>query len=550
MRASKSMALAALALVSPMLVACGTGDDAGEEGSGTAGDGSIVVRGCNPELPLIPSNTAETCGGNPQDVVTASLIRYSSDDATPELDIAESIETDDNMTFTVKLKEGYMFSDGTEVLAHNFVDAWNYAAHGPNGYQGSYFIGAADIAGYDALQCTGEDEEQPCAGDGAPAARELTGLEVVDDHTFTITTNDPVSNLPVRLGYIAFAPLPDVFFEDPKAYGQKPVTAGPYTVDHWTRNEEIELVKNENYSGEFEGNVDTITFKMYTDTAAAYNDLRAGNLDLTDEIPTEALTDEVYVDDLEGRAAQEAVGVFQAVSINPVADESLDNPDLRKAISLAIDRQGIIDTIFAGTRTPADGWVSPVVDGYIEGQCGEWCEFDPDRAKQMLEDAGGYNGELTLTYNGDGDHGPWSEAACNSIRQTLEIECTARPIPTFAEFLTKAGNGEIQSLFRYGWQMDYPSIENFLVPLYDKDAASNYFNFNDPEFEELTEQAAQAGTPEEANELYQEAERRLAEDMRVIPLWFSTATIGWSDKLEDVEITPFGTPAYSEITLK
>ncbi len=102
-------------------------------------------------------NTSEVCGGNILDAVTAKLVHYNAETAAPELDIAETIETDDNKLFTVKLKKGYKFSDGTEVKAKNFVDAWNYTAYGPNGQQGGYFY--EPIAGFADLQCTGRDKD-------------------------------------------------------------------------------------------------------------------------------------------------------------------------------------------------------------------------------------------------------------------------------------------------------------------------------------------------------------------------------------------------------
>ncbi|MDN6441419.1 MAG: ABC transporter substrate-binding protein, partial [Acidipropionibacterium jensenii] len=104
--------------------------------SGPAKDGgSVTVRGCTPQNPLIPADTNEVCGGNVLDAVTAKLVHYNSDTAAPELDIAKSIDTTDNQNFTVKLNPGYKFSDGTEVKAKNFVDAWNWDAYGPNAQQ-------------------------------------------------------------------------------------------------------------------------------------------------------------------------------------------------------------------------------------------------------------------------------------------------------------------------------------------------------------------------------------------------------------------------------
>jgi oligopeptide transport system substrate-binding protein len=532
-----------------VLSACGGGgDDDDNDGGGSAG-GEIVVNGCNPENPLVPGNTAETCGGNILDVTTAKLIHYATEDAAPEMDIAESIETEDNQTFTVTLKEGYKFSDGTPVTAKSFVDAWNYTAYAPNGQQGGYFF--EPVEGFGDVQCTGPDDaEDPCAGAGKPKAEEMSGLQVVDDTSFTIKTSQKVSNLPVRLGYTAFAPLPESFFADPEAFEAKPVAAGPYMVEEYTQNEQVVLVKNPEYAGDFAGNVDRITFRMYTDESAAYADLIGGKIDVLDNIPTEVIQDDLWLEENGDRGVEREQGVISMMGINPNVDKRLEDPRLRTAISMAIDRETITEQIFSGTATPATGWVSPVVDGYVEGQCGDACTYDPDAAKALWDEAGGIQGDLTLLYNADADHGPWTEAVCNSIRQALGVECTPKPTVDFATFNTTLANEEADGLFRSGWQMDYPSIENFLVPLYSKGAASNYYGYNNPEFEELTRQAAAASDIDEANKLYQQAEKLLAEDMRIIPMWFSTGRAAWSEKVDNVELNAFGVPVYAGITTK
>ena len=185
MRITKRAAgLAGVATLALLATACGTSPAPTTSAGGTAAPsgtaapapagsgGEIVIRGCTPENPLIAGNTSEVCGGNILDAVTSKLVHYNVDTAAPEMDIAESIETTDNKLFTVKLKEGYKFSDGTDVLAKNFVDAWNYTAFGPNGQQGGYFY--EPIAGFADLQCTGESKDaagndlDPCEGDGAP----------------------------------------------------------------------------------------------------------------------------------------------------------------------------------------------------------------------------------------------------------------------------------------------------------------------------------------------------------------------------------------------
>ena len=135
--------------------AAGSSAAGGSNNSAPAKDGgSITVRGCTPQNPLIPSNTNETCGGNVLDAVTARLIHYNPDTAKPEMDIAQSIETKDNQNFTVKIKPGYKFSDGTKVKAQNFVAGWNWAAYGPNAQQSGYFF--EPIEGYADEQCGDE----------------------------------------------------------------------------------------------------------------------------------------------------------------------------------------------------------------------------------------------------------------------------------------------------------------------------------------------------------------------------------------------------------
>ena len=239
-----------------MAVAAATPDPGTSQPGGQAG-GEVVVAGCTPKTALIPGNTSETCGGDIIDAMASKLVQYNTENATPENEIAESIETSDNKLFTVKLKP-YKFHDGTEVKAKNFVDAWNYTAYGPNGQAGTYFY--EPFAGYADVQCP----DTACKEN--PKAKTLSGLKVVDDTTFTIQTTEPVSNLPVRLGYSAFAPLPDSFFADPKAFEKKPIGSGPFKLDSISNTEYV-LTKFADYSGATKANVDKLTFRIYQDPA-------------------------------------------------------------------------------------------------------------------------------------------------------------------------------------------------------------------------------------------------------------------------------------------
>ena len=547
---TRTVAVAALSAVALLAAGCGSGgSDDPETSAGAKTGGEITVRGCNPENPLVPSNTTETCGGNVIDAVFAKLVHYDPDTAKPTNDIAESIETTDNQNFTVKLKKGYKFHDGTEVKAKNFVDAWNYAAYAPNAQSSGYFM--EPIEGFGDLQCTGEGDDA-CAGAGKAKADKLTGLAVTDDYTFTIKTTEKVSNLPVRLGYSAFSPLPDAFFASPDTFGDKPIGAGPYKLDSWTKEQSIVLSKFADYSGDFAGKVDKVTFKIYQDADSAYNDVIANNLDVTDEIPASALIDDKYKSDLPERNAQKESGVIQTITAAPSkVDPNYADPKIKQAISMAIDRETIIKQIFNGTRVPATGWVSPVVDGYKAEQCGEYCKYDPAKAKALLAEAGGFKGDkITLSYNADAAHKEWTEATCNSIKQALGVECVATGVVDFATFRQQIGDRKMKGLFRTGWQMDYPSIENFLAPIYKTGSSSNDGDYSNPAFDKLLVEGAAATDPAGANAKYQEAEALLAKDMASIPMWYGKATMGWSDKVTGVKITAFGTIDIPSISMK
>ncbi|KRE61236.1 ABC transporter substrate-binding protein [Nostocoides sp. Soil756] len=548
---TRTVAVAAMSAVALLAAGCGSGDSGGSTSSAAGGQtgGEITVRGCNPQNPLVPSNTTETCGGNVIDAIFSKLIHYDAETAKPENDLAESIETTDNQNFTIKVKKGNTFADGTDVTAKSFVDAWNYAAYGPNAQSSGYFM--EPIEGFGDTQCTGEGDD-PCAGAGMAKAKTLTGLKVVDDYTFTVKTSEKVSNLPVRLGYSAFSPLPEAFFKDPKAFGDKPIGNGPYKLDAWNKEQSIVLSKNDKYKGDFGGKVDKITFKIYQDSDSAYNDVLANNLDITDEIPASALIDDKYKSDLPDRNAQKETGVIQTVTFAPTkVDPNYANPKIRQAISMAIDRDTINKQIFNGTRKSATGWVSPVVDGYKADQCGEYCTYDPAKAKALLTEAGGFKGDkITLSYNADAAHKEWTEATCNSIKQALGVDCVAVGVVDFATFRSQIADRKMKGMFRTGWQMDYPSIENFLAPIFKTGASSNDGDYSNPAFDKLLTEAAAETDPAAANKKYQEAEALLAQDMPSIPMWYGKTTMGWSDKVTGVKITAFGTIDFSSVALK
>ena len=203
MRLSRRTRLGGVALLAAIgltLSGCGGGggDDSNESSDST--DAVITARSTEPQNPLVPQATNEVGGGNVIDLLYAGLITYK-EDGSQELEVAESITSDDNKTWTVKLND-WKFSDGTAVTAKSFVDAWNYGSLGKNAQNAAYF--------YYPIEGT---TDEGVIVDGADT---MSGLKVVDDKTFTITLKQPESDFPLRLGYSAYYPLPESAYADMK----------------------------------------------------------------------------------------------------------------------------------------------------------------------------------------------------------------------------------------------------------------------------------------------------------------------------------------------
>ena len=530
-----------VATLALLLSGCGAlpGADPGDDPTSAGQSGNVVIGSCQPQNPLVPMTTNEVCGGNPLDAIFSKLVRYDPQTGAAVDEIAESIESTDNQTWTITLKPGWTFHDGTPITASSFVDAWNWGAHGENAGTSlnSYFYSV--IEGYDEVQGELDAEDKYVPGSGADS---MTGLQVVDDTTFRVTLKQPEAGFRQRLGYIAYAPMPDAFFSmTPEEFGANPIGSGPFEFVEMVQQERIVLDTYDGYQGEVRPKVSGIVFEIFSNQDAQYASLLADQVDVMTQVPTSALAGETYKSDLGDRYIERETGVIHTMSFAPPeVDPAMADPRIRQAISMAIDRQLIIDNIFQGSRQMATSWVSPVVDGYLDGQCGEYCTFDPDGARALLAETG-FDGELTIGFNADGDHQTWVTALCNNISNVLEIECTPVSEALFADFRTKIVGRELTGMFRTGWQMDYPSIENFLGPLYGTGAGANDSGYSNEQFDSLIAQAAAASTPEEAISLYQQAESLLAEEMPAMPLWFNLTVAGYSTRVADVIITPFGT---------
>jgi len=532
------MGLSAVAVVgTAALVLTGCASGSGDDSSSGDATAVITTNGNEPQNPLIPSNTTEVGGGKIIDSIFAGLISYDAKGASVN-DVADSISSDDNQNWDVTIREGLTFTDGTDVTAESFTKAWNWAAQLSNAQGGSYFFDDIEGFSYDA------DSD--------------LALEVVSPTEFTVQLSAPEADWPLRLGYSAFAPLPEAFYDDTAAFGENPIGNGPYKLDGegaWTHNQDIKLVTNEDYDGPRAPKNGGLTIKFYTTQDAAYADAQSGNLDILDAVPDSAFSS--YKDDFPDSNVNQPAAIFQSITIPQYLehfDGSTDEGKLRRqAISLAINREDITKVIFQDTRTPAKDFTSPVIDGYSEDLEGsDVLEYNKSEAKKLWDEADAISpyGDTTFSigYNADGGHQAWVDAASNSIADTLGIKAQGKSYPDFKGLLDEEENDAMTGAFRSGWQADYPSLYNFLAPLYQTGAGSNYGRYSSDQFDTLIKDGSQATSVDDANDKFQQAQEVLLEDLPVIPLWYSNVTGVYADTVSNVEFGWNSVPLYYEVT--
>ncbi|MGI5147591.1 peptide ABC transporter substrate-binding protein [Plantactinospora sp. CA-294935] len=512
------------------LAACGSGGDSGESDP----NATVSVQIAEPQH-LISTNTNDSSGNQVLSALFTPLVDYDEQNKPFEV-AAESVNSTDNLTWTIKLKDGYTFHNGEKVTADSYINAWNYGAYAPNGQGNSYFF--EKIAGYEDLQSKDPDGDGPQKAP-EPKAKTMTGLKKVDDLTFTVTLAKPYSEFKTVLGYTAFYPLPAAAFSAPgvvkDGYEDAPIGNGPFKMKGtWQHDAKVEVERYDAFPGE-KPKIAGAEFRIYQQLTAAYADVLSDNLDVDVTVPTESLS--TAATDLGDRFQQSPNSSFQFVAF-PTFEEEFSKPDVRKAISMAIDRDEITKSIFKESQISARSFVSPVVAGYRDDTCGEACEFNPAKAKELYQAAGG-PAELKITYNGDGGHKDWVDATCNQLKANLGVECVGAAEPKFSDLLTKVEGKQPVGLIRMGWLMDYPSMENYLGPLYTTNGSSNYYGYSNPEFDRLVQEGTTAATPDEAVKKYQQAEDILATEMPVIPLRFGQNVYAHSTRVKNVEVDLF-----------
>jgi len=530
MRRRTIAALAAATTVVLMAAGCsasGTADQSG--GSG----GSLVYATGEPDH-LTPGR--QTVAFDQVQSLFAPLTQTDSKGKLHDV-AAKSVESSDNVTWTITLRDGWKFQNGETVTPESYVKAWNQTAYGPNAWENSGQL--ASIVGYADLNPT----------KGTPKTKEMSGLKVTGDDTFTVTLTHADSQFPLQLSQAqtAFYPMPEAAYEDLKAYDKKPIGNGPYEMTAaWKANQEFTVTAWKGYEGTKPATKD-VTFRSYSDMNTAYTDVLAGNADVL-FLPADKMTSAKgdFGDKLHS---------FDAPGIDyigfPLWDERYSNADVRRAISMSINRKQVNKAIYGGLYEPATALTPPSMSGTQEGICGDACEFDPAAAKQLLAKAGGFDGTITLVYPGGNGLDSLYQAYANQIRQNLGVDAEAKATTDWASYYSELTDKKIEGPHFGHWGALYISQQNTLRALFTTAGGcapcTGYYQ-NDT-VDDLLAKADSAGSQAEANEYYAQTQKAVLQDFPVVPTFFDKYSYVTSDKIASLPAVA-GSPVVSQITVK
>lgn len=525
----------------------GTASSAGSSTGSVSTAGFTVQYGSNPET-LDPALNSAVDGGNTIITVFETLLIINeNNEAVPGQ--AESWTTsEDGLTWTFTMRDGLKWSDGTDLNAKDFEYSFKRMAD-------------PDTAAPYAETCLGMiDGFEEAAGfpdaDGNPTVEpNLDALNVKasdDGKTLTIVLAYPCSYFDKIVAFAAMSPVQkatveangDAWCTSPDTY----VCNGPFMITEWTPSERIVLTKNPNYVGGWDSSKivsESITLLLLEDSSASFAAYNSGEAQLIKDVPTDEIPSLTKAEDGGDFYVDTILGTYY-VSLNLQRDAFKD-AKVRRALSLAIDRDYVANTIMQGTYSTADSIVGPgIVDenGYFHDNgnapyISADYEANLAEAKKLLADAGYPNGEgyPTLEYstNDAGYHVPLAEylqQAWSDLGITLTISKMEWSSFTAAR---RAGEYDVA---RNGWVMDYNDPSNML-DLFCSGNGNNDGKYSNPEFDAAIEASRVADVSEHFAQLHK-AEDILMEDTGCLPIAYYNDYWLQSSSLKGTWHSPYG----------
>ena len=456
---------------------------------------------------------------------------------------------DDGSEFTFHLREA-SFHDGTPVTADDFARSFNRIADGTAdpvsflAYLLAPVVGAADAQ-----------------ANGTP----LSGIEVVDASTLRIRLTEPDTGFLVALSDPSLVPTPAAADEDLDDFASEPVGNGPFAMAG--PREPGAFVRLSRFADHPEpALLDEVVLTIYGDAQGQerqWSDLTEGQLHVADLDPQrleEAV--ELFGTSPDGYRGPGVLDGITATSYLYGFDTTVapfDDVRIRRALSLAIDREALAEDVMRGTRAVATSLLPPSVPGSTEGAC-EYCRHDPAAAAELLAevraeaDADAVEPDpvldrVTLSHTRGDTHTAIAERMATDIASALDVEVDFQG-SGLETFVQAVHAGELP-VFRLGWEATVPDPGAYLHPLFESSQVGldNFSRYQEPEVDELLDLARQTVGDRQRLAAYRQAEARILEDMPAMPLlWYRHSKVV-DTEVQDLVYSPFGHINLDEVWL-
>jgi oligopeptide transport system substrate-binding protein len=420
--------------------------------------------------------------------------------------VASSWVVDDQgKRYSFKLRSNARWSNGQPVRAQDFVNTWERTVDPSSGSAASNDLRL--IAGAAAI----------ISGRASPTS---LGAVAASDTELVVQLEQPAVYFPQVLAHPSAFPV----FSDIAAKSHNAntwVSNGAYVLSEWRPGSRLDLVKNETYWDHSNVHIQQVQYLIATDQNAQFAQYRAGQLDITDSIPTNALSEfraehphEVVI------APYSAVAYF---GMNITAPSFVDNLKLRQALSMAIDRQRLVGALAAG-QIEAFSMVPPGIWNYNATPL-EWRNLNSaeriSQAKRLYREAG-YSPDtplhLRLLFNSSPSIKQITTLVAAMWKEELGVETTLAD-EEFKVFLQSRKDKERWDVLRLAWNADYNDASNFL-DIFRSGSANNDTGYANPSFDATLDTASATSDPDARRVLLQNAEKMLLADYATIPLYF------------------------------
>ena len=425
------------------------------------------------------------------------LVAYDPTTYEPVPAAAERWEVEEGgARFVFHLREGMTFHDGSPVRAQDFAFAWNRLAD------------PLAAAPYAFLL-------EPVEGFKEYRERirviRLSGVVARDDLTLEVTLVRPWRDFVSLLSHPALSPVPPAAEGD--AYTSQPIGNGPYRlVAPFTPGSPLVLQGFEGYTGTPPA-ATTIEYRTFESATEAWPEFLAGGLDVAPIPPA-------LVAEAESRFGDHGITELARLLYCGFDEEEerFQNPDLRRAVSLAIGRDVVAADVYGGAAVPATGVVPPSLPSYRPDRCAGRCATDLAEAAVLVREVPRTGRSFALDYPAS----PLADRLASTLvaqlgEAGLTVEARSRDPVGFDEVLADRGH----EMFCLVWTADYPRPQALLEPLLETGSADNHAGVSDPDLDSLLERGRVEGRPEIRAEIFAEAERLALERMHLIPVvWF------------------------------